>query len=281
MNQVLKAAVVIVPILLVLLLLHACTGRDGRRWESKLQGYDPRAQLVEDSAELVVVASDPKWGRAAGRHALAYKRFLAARYGDLLGKGRDRRLLFLAFSTTEQMQRYHTDKTGDRTHPGGFHDPSRGAIFLSVESSISTIRHETVHLLMSESDRRDMRLSPWLIEGIPEAFSRVDPARPKIGPGIPETDREWVRTTYRRQRLDLHRLLTIEDYEVFWRDPERNYRDARSLVAFLLRTRPETFAEYLGYERRSETGRAKAFRELFRTADPRFGNELNAFLTEK
>ncbi len=282
MTQVWKAAVIVVPLLLILLLLRTCALASSKIWLEEISRFDPKAQIQIDTSELIVIAPESEWSVPSGKAAVRFKRMLAKDYGDLLGHGRDHPLLFLSFGTRDQFLSHHRSKAGaGLQHVGGWHDGLHGAIFLPFGAPIGTVRHETVHLLVAESDPLAPPLSPWLSEGLAQAFERVDPdATPAQAPGVPDDSIEAVHRFLARRPLDVGRLVSIRDYEDFTgAQVYRNYAEALVLTAFLFQGRPrELIEEYVAYERNSANQRKRAFRAIYHYDGEPFTRDLDLFV---
>jgi hypothetical protein len=283
MTHAWKAAVIGVPILLILLLLRTCALASSTIWLQEISQFDPEAQIQVDTPDLIVIAPESEWSVPSGRAALRFKRMLVEHYRDLLGHGRDHPLLFLSFGTHDQFQRHHQSKSGSRVqHVGGWHDGLKGAIFLPFGAPLGTVRHEIVHLLVSESDPKAPQLTPWLSEGLAQAFERVDPDRsPLRSPGVPINSIDQVRRFLARRPLDVGRLISIREYSDFTGPAEvhRNYTEALVLTAFLLSARPrDLLEEYVAYERNTTNQRAQAFRSIYKYDGEPFRKDLDTFV---
>ena len=284
MTQVFKAAVIVVPLLLILLLLRTCALASSGIWLEEISRFDPAARVQVDTPELVVIGPESEWSVPSGMAALRFKRMLIRDFGDLLGRGRDHPLLFLSFGTRDQFLSHYESKSGSRLqHVGGWHDGLHGAIFLPFGASPGTVRHETVHLLVSESDPLAPPLSPWLSEGLAQAFERVDPEMtPLNAPGVPDESIDDVRRFLARRPLNVERLVAIRDYEDFTSaEVYRNYTEALVLTAFLFQGRPrDLLEEYVAYERNSVNQRTRAFRSIYHHDGEPFSRDLDAFVRD-
>jgi hypothetical protein len=268
-DRALKAGVVILPFLLVFLGLRACGGRAAKRWQARVERVEPGAKVVVDSERLIVIAKSEVRGREVGGTVADFRDALIANYGDLLGEGREQRMVVVLFSALGNLQRFEEGpdpkNVGRAKNLHGFTVPSQNAIFLPPEESTSpaTLRHETVHLLMQESAGDRVDYSPWLREGLAQVFERYDPEA-GVGPGMDKELRVLLARTVRPE-MDVGRLIALQDYGAFTSvEPFRNYLEALVLTAYLFDTATrEQLREYIGYEKRYAKGRPEAFARIF------------------
>ena len=283
MTQVWKAAVIVVPLVLILLLLRTCALGSSGIWLQEIRRFDSKAQIQVDTSKLMVIGPEAEWSVPSGKAAVRFKGMLVENYSDLLGRGRQHPLRFLSFGTRDQFLKHHESESGSRLqHVGGWHHGSKGAIYLPFGAPIGTVRHETVHLLVSESNPLHS-LSPWLSEGLAQVFERVDPATtPVQAPGVPDDSIEEVRRFLGRRPLDVGRLVSIRDYGDFTdAEVHRNYVEALVLTAFLFQGRPrDLLEEYVAYERNTANERTRAFRSIYHHDGEPFAHDLDAFVRD-
>jgi len=288
MRALAKAALVAVPVLVVLLLLRSCREDEAGRWLGRLEDYDPTLRIAVDRPDLIVLAPDVGRGRTAGEHVARFRQALVTWFSDLVGKGGPQRTAVVLFSTLARLQAFHGRgqlvQTGDQVRPEGFTDPTTGAIFLPPESGDAVLRHETVHLVMAGSWGPFVEFSPWVKEGLAQFFERYDPDRGAAGPRpLDAPHRSWLREYLPDGRPDLDRLLALDDYARFT-GPEapRNYAEAHLLVCFLFECRPrESLARYIAAERQLGTPdrRRQAFADCFGEDTGRLEAEFGAWLS--
>ncbi|MHC4959664.1 MAG: hypothetical protein ACYTGN_14965 [Planctomycetota bacterium] len=284
MKGALKAGVVIVPFLLVFLGLRACGGRAAQRWQARVQRVDPDARIVVDSSDLIVIANDEQRGRVVGRTVADFRTALIRNYGDLLGEGREQRMVVVLFSDLERLQRFEEGpdpkNVGRAKNLHGFTVPSQNAIFLPPEESTSpaTLRHETVHLVMQESAGDRVDYSPWLREGLAQVFERYDPAA-GVGPGMDKELRVLLARTVVPD-MDVARLVALQDYGVFTTvEPYRNYLEALVLAAYLFESATrEQLRDYIAFEKRFAKGRPEAFMRIFASDAAAFRRGLAEYI---
>lgn len=276
MNAAIKCLVVAAPFVLAFLLIRWLSGGEAERWRDRVEPFCPGAVVGVDEDGLIVVAGDRAQAAAAAAEVRDFRRVLAARYADLLGKPAFDRMVIVVFPDALNVQAYAgANARMDRGAAGklhGYTDPTRGAVFVPADA-IGTLRHETVHWVMETArGATSPPYSPWLSEGLAQLFETFDPARP----GPPKPPRIALRD------LDVDRLIRIEDYgEFLGRDDQRNYEEALVLAAFLFETRGAQLREYVAAERRSEESRAGAFRRIFRHRDEPFPSDLAAFIARR
>ncbi|MGH7162634.1 MAG: hypothetical protein ACREID_04055, partial [Planctomycetota bacterium] len=220
--------------------------------------------------DLVVIAPDEAGGLRAGETALAFRGMLAERHGDLLGSTAEGRMVVVVFSSLDRLRAHYGRR--ELFPPGplhGYHDPMRRAIFLPPGAPERVLRHEAVHLLVSESLAGTATLSPWLSEGLAQLFEGCDPVTAEVARPLDLVD-----------RVEVDRLLVLQDYRRFTgAEAALNYGEALALTSFLYFGRPrETLRAYLAKERARESGRAEAFRSLYRHDEPPFARDLARFL---
>jgi len=287
MNVALKTLVLLLPFVVLFVALRTCAAREGSRWEARVVAVDPAAKLVVDRDDLVVIAPDAAWGERAARVMTGFYAALVGNYEDLVGPGRDVQKVVVLFSAVDQLQKFAQLQSDDYDVKflHGYTNPNQGAIFLPPGSSLDTLRHETVHLVMAQGYGTDVSYSPWLKEGLAQLFECYEPeASPPRPPGVARDAYEPGRLLQLlgSERFDVERLLAIQDYAVFVRrqDVFRNYAQAHVLAAFLLERRPrETFARYIALERARPEGRAEAFRGLY-ALDDAFQADLAGFVRD-
>jgi hypothetical protein len=274
MRALLRTGVIAVPVLAALLALRSCQGGEGGRWLDRVAAVDPAARLAVDGEDLVVLAPDVEEGRRAGAEVVRFRRRLIDGYADLLGRGRDQRVVVVVFSSVEALRAFRA--RGEVAVAGleetyGYTAPDRGAIFVP-RTSPDTLRHETVHLVMAEGSPAGPEPSPWLLEGLAQLFE-TDP------PGI-DPERRALLARLSPEGVDVDRLLALQDYEEFvGRDGPRNYLEALALTAFLFRERPrESLARYIREDRASASGRPLRFRRIYSDDGPEFRRDLARFL---
>ena len=286
MRAALKSAAVVLPLLAVFFAMRACAGGAAGRWQTRIEAVDPGAKIVVDSDELIVIANDPDHGAMVGEQVGRFRAALIKSYGDLLGRGREQRTVVVVFSSLERLQAYAGSKnplgspTGRVQNLHGFTRPSQNAIFLPPESTLDTLRHETVHLLMEETHGQSTEYSPWLGEGLAQLFENYDPeTMPPTPPGIDQTARRLV-AQLGFDRIDVRRLLKLQDYGEFTgKEATRNYLEALVLTAFLFERRPiKKLRQYVERERAYRAGREREFDRLYEYRKPAFQAEFIEYL---
>lgn len=285
MRTGLKAAVVVLPFLLVFLVIRSCGEGEGERWQARAAAIDPAAVLGVDADDLIVVAPSKARAEEAAAAVRGFRTALVENYGALLGVPRRHRMVIVLFSNADQLREYaggsmvHDPERVARIH--GYTDPLYGAIFLPAEVERHTLRHETVHWVMDTALGGAGVFSPWLNEGLAQLFEPYDPAAGE-SPGIARKDRLLMRLLMKRDVLDVDRLLDLQDYRSFVVDDgTRNYLEALVLTAFLFHARPRKKLEgYVRLERSSPEGRAEAFRRIYGSRDESFRRDLSAFIRD-
>lgn len=280
MTRLYQAAVAIAPFVLILLLLRTCSQGVGDGWRAELAEFDPDLKLAVDRADLIVIARDERVGLAVGARVLDFRSALVANYGALLGHGSDRPIVVGVFGDLGRLQAFATERfRRDARSVGAFHDPERGALFLEQGASIGVLRHEVVHLVVSESRGLPGQLSPWLSEGLAQVFESYDPrAEPPQGPGPPLEP--GALRVLPAGPVDVGRLIHLDNYAEFVdREGARNYAEAALLVGFCMHVRPlEVFETYLENERSRTGNRAEAFRSLYEYEEAPFRRDFSAYV---
>ena len=265
MRLALKVAVVLVPVLAVVGLLRLCEGESGRRLLAEVHGIDPELVLGVDTPELIAIGPDATLAERMGNLALRTKEDLAGEYGDLLGTGLDRRMVVVVFRDVKHVGEF--GGKGVRIDRRSLKDvigltqPARNAIYLPPGEDVSTLRHEVVHLLMSQSASPDARFSPWLSEGLAQYFEAYAGGRHRLSPG----QKAFLATALGKRPFDVTALIRKQDYDEFLQeDGQRNYLQALALVAYLMEAHPrERMREYVGEEKRTSGDRETLFRRIF------------------
>jgi len=213
MRVLAKTLVVLLPFAAVFFALRACSGKEAGRWQGRIAAVDPEVEVVVDAPDLLVLAPDAAWGRAAAEEARRFKTAIEHNYGDLLGHDRGQRLIVVLFSSIGRLRRYAgrgaafaPDALG-ALH--GYTDSSQGAIYLPPNSTMDTLHHELVHWVVKTSHGGLVEFSPWLSEGLAQLFERYRPgSRP---PGLDPEARAQIPLVVPGGEIDLDRLLGIED----------------------------------------------------------------------
>lgn len=285
MRTGLKAAVVVLPFLVVFLLIRSCSEGEGERWRDRVRDVDPDAVLGVVEDDLIVIAPSPAKAAEAAATLRGFRRGLVEEYGDLVGRPSRHRLVVVQFSSGERLRKHAGERMVHDPERAevlqGYADPAAGAIFLPPEILPRTLRHETVHWIMGAAFRGAAPHSPWVSEGLAQLFEIYEPdARPPVPPGIGWVDRQLMREHFRQDALDVDRLLGLEDYRDFvLEDGPRNYLEALVLTAFLFLERPrESLAKYLRTERVTPVGRRTAFHTIYRHREEPFVGDLRAFI---
>jgi len=265
MKLVLKAAVVLAPLLAIVGLLRLCEGDSGRRWLARVQEVDSALVLGVDTPQLIAIAPSEGEASAMGALALRTRDALAEEYGDLLGEGLDRRMVVVVFSETKYVAAFggrnvRVDRRSLRDVIG-LTQPARNAIYLPPGGDLSTLKHEVVHLLMGQSAPPSVRFSPWLSEGLAQYFESYQGGRHTL----PAGQRAYLRAALGDREPDVPGLIRRQDYDEFLQvEGGRNYLESLALVACLLETQPrERMKEYVDLEKRSDGDRYLAFRDVF------------------
>ncbi|MHC4931150.1 MAG: DUF1570 domain-containing protein [Planctomycetota bacterium] len=271
-----KTAVVVLPFLLVFLGIRSCAGGEAERWRAQVAETDPAAKIAVNEEGLIVIAPGVSEGREVSVDVLAFRQMLIRDYADLVGEGRDQRMVVVLFSTLEQLQDHADRKNrfgGGKTTLHGYTDGRKGAIFLPPGSSRGTLRHETVHLVMFQSYGHTVRFSPWLKEGLAQLFEPREP-------GLDDHSRSALPELLPRDTIDVNRLLTLDDYERFTgAGAIQNYLEAAVLTAFLFEQRPrELLVRYVERERQTEAHRLEAFRRIYHHDEEPFRRDLQAYI---
>ncbi|MGQ0613442.1 MAG: hypothetical protein ACT4PV_06880 [Planctomycetaceae bacterium] len=270
------ALLALLPFVAIFLGLRACVAGSSARWLAEVQPFDLTLRIALDEKELLAVASDADWARRFGREALAFRRALEEREGDLFPGGRGRRLVVVGFRGVEALRAYAGERVrADPKALGAFHDSTRGAIFLPQDAGMEVLRHEMVHFVLARGAGPGEQLSPWLGEGLAQYFETVAPGdRSGLAPSL------RVRLGAIAGAFDPDDLLALQDYGRFvGADGARNYAAALLMTGFLLDRRPrEAFLAYLEKERSAEVpARLAAFHALFRREAEPFRRELAAY----
>lgn len=280
MTRLYQAAVAIAPFVLVLLLLRSCSRGAGDGWRAELAGFEDDLKLVLDRSDLIVVAPDEQLGLDVGEEVLAFRGLLIEDYGSLLGRGSDRRVVVGVFNDLDRLQAFASERfRRDARSVGAFHDPQRGALFLARGAPIGVLRHEVVHLVVSESRGIPGQFSPWLSEGLAQVFERYDPrGDPPQEPGPPLEPSALA--VVPAGPMDVARLVHLDDYAEFVdRQGERNYAEAALLVGFCMQRRPlEVFETYLASERSRTGNHAEAFRSLYQYEEAPFRRDFSTYV---
>jgi len=265
MRLVLKAAVVLVPVLALVGLLRLCDRDSGRRWLSRVHEVDPSLVLGHESPELIAIAPTEEEAARLGAIALKRRESLADEYGDLLGTGLDRRMVVVVFSETKHVAGFggRNVRVDRRSLQDviGLTEAGRNAIYLPPGGDVETLTHEVVHLLMGQSAPPRTRFSPWLSEGLAQYFETYEGE----GHRLPPRQKAFLAAALGRDGLDVPALIREQDYDRFLQeDGQRNYIKALVLVAYLMETQPrERLKEYIDAERRSDGDRYALFERVF------------------
>ncbi|MHC4941012.1 MAG: DUF1570 domain-containing protein [Planctomycetota bacterium] len=265
MRIVLKAAVVLVPILVIVVLLRMCDRDSGRRWLERVQVIDPDLVLARESPELIAIGPTVDEAAHLGAIGLATRMSLAEEYGDLLGEGVDRRMVVVIFSRTEHIREFAgQDVRVDRKsleEAIGLTLSDRNAILLPPGRDIETLQHEVVHLLMGQSKRIGVRYSPWLAEGLAQYFEGYSPG----GHRLAREQKVFLRHALGKTGIDVSALIRTQDYDRFLQNEgAKNYIKALALVTYLMETQPrERMADYIDGEKLGQADRYKLFKQAF------------------
>ncbi len=278
MTTLLKAGVIVLPVLVILLGLRACASGEGDRWAERARDWDPAARLVVDDDDVIVVAPTAAVGHAAADELRRFIPYLADGYGDLLGRPKVERVVAVLFSSPDQVRAYagrnQVLEPGRFTGMHGYTDPQHGALFVPVEPGFATLRHEAVHWVMGTAVGPHMSYSPWLSEGLAQLFETKPPG---IGPeGV-----NMMRVAFpSSDAFDVMRLVTLDDYQRFVSvNGGRNYAQALLLTAFLFDRRPRALLhELMDAQRSAVSGRVESFESLYRPHEPSFQRDLREFL---
>lgn len=285
MRAGLKVAVVVLPFLVAFLLIRSCSEGEAERWLDRIRDVDPAAVLGVVEDDLIVIAPSADAAAEVAATVRGFRHGLVEEYGDLVGRPRRHRLVVVQFSSGDRLRRHagkrmvHDPEKAEMLQ--GYSDPNAGAIFLPPESEPKTLRHEAVHWVMGTAYRGAAEHSPWVTEGLAQLFEVYDPdAQPPVAPGIGPDDRDAMGDRFRDNRLDVERLLALEDYRDFiLEDGARNYLEALVLTAFLFLERPrEKLVAYLRTEREATVGRRAAFHTIYRHREEPFVGDLRAFI---
>lgn len=286
MRAALKAAAVALPFLLVFVGIRACAGGAAERWQSRVARYEPGARVVLDTPKLIVIASDRERGARVGRQVQRFRDALIEQYGDLIGRGRGQRTVVVLFSTLARLRAYADGpdprRTGRTKNLHGFTVAAQNAIFLPPQSTLTTLRHESVHLLMEETHGDSTRYSPWLSEGLAQLLETFDPdANPPAPPGLGGEIRAAIARGL-GDTIDVRRLLRLQDYDTFTgAEVSRNYLEALALTAFLFERRErEQLRRYVELERAYPRGREQAFERVYAYRQPLFQRDLSLYLRQ-
>lgn len=275
MSAAIRVAVVVLPFAAVFLVIRWIGSGEAERWRDRVEPHCPGAVVGVDRAGLIVVAQDVETAREAEARVRGFRDTLASAYTDLLGVPRFERMVVIVFPDVLSLQAYAGASAGfGRGAAGNLHgytDGAHGAVFVPSDA-IDVLRHETVHWFMETArDATGPRYSPWLSEGLAQLFETLDPEA--VPPRPPQIARLPL-----AHRLDVDRLIRIEDYGEFLLEGGRNYAEALVLCGFLFETRRDRLAEYVRSERRSRTGRVALFEATFGSRDEGFRGDLAAFL---
>lgn len=265
MRIVLKAAVVLVPILAVVGLLRLCDSDSGERWLARVQEVDPSLVLALESKQLIAIAPTTEEAARMGALGLATRQALANEYGDLLGDGLDRRMVLVIFSKTEHIREFGgRDVRVDRRslqEAIGLTMASRNAILLPPGWDVDTLKHEVVHLLMGQSAPTGVRYSPWLSEGLAQYFEKYEPGSYRL----PRDQRIFMLLALKKDGIDVAQLIREQNYDKFLQNEgARNYLKSLALVTYLIETQPRArLKEYIDGEKQGRPDRYRLFQRLF------------------
>lgn len=265
MRFVLKAAVVLVPILAIVGLLRMCDRDSGQRWLDRVREVDPDLVLAFESPDLIAIG--PTAGETAqmGAIGLATRISLAKEYGDLLGEGVDRRMVMVIFSKTEFIREFAgQDVRVDRRsleQAIGLTMADRNAILLPPGRDMDTLQHEVVHLLMGQSKRIGVRFSPWLAEGLAQYFEGYSSGSHRL----PRARKVFLLQTLGKSGVNVATLIAVQDYDEFLQNEgAKNYLKSLALVAYLMETQPrERLRKYIDGEKLGQADRYKLFQQIY------------------
>jgi len=277
MTAMYRALFLLVPFLAIVLVLRSCREGEAQRWLARVEDYDDGLEIVVQGDDLIVLAPDRAEGARVADEVRRFRAAVDEEWGDLLGVPPERRLVVVVFSSVELVRDYAGRFGGIRHDPTrfadmvGYTDRRHGAVFVPVQPSLATLRHEVVHWIMGMAAGHGVRYSPWLSEGLAQAFERLPPG---VGPGRAPLIRQIARG------LDVNRLLDLQDYgEFVGGQATRNYAEALVLASFLLKERdPAKLKGYIRYEQQSDTSRWEAFHRLYDHDGDAFREDLRAFL---
>lgn len=284
MRGALKTGVVLAPFLAVFLLIRACAQDEAARWRDRVAEVDPLARVVVDDDDLILIGPEEDAGRLAADEVRRFKDALVTRYGDLLGRGREQRMVVVLFSSGDYVRKYagqgmpfDTDWV-EQLH--GYTDARQGAMFIPPETSPNTLRHETVHWVVATTSGGLVQHSPWLNEGLAQLFERYTPGETE--PGVGAEDRRRVRMLVQADTIDVERLLAMEDYREFVvANGARNYLEALVLTSFLYERRErDQLKRYIDAERAGPGGRVLAFERIYDHRGAGFRSDLRDYVRD-
>ena len=280
MRVVLKALVLLAPLVLLVFGLRLCTQGAGDRWLMRIRAVDELAVIGLDRPDVIAIGPQEELAAEAGEFALTFKQALAESYGDLLGEGSDRRFVLVMFSGGEMVREYAgRDALIDRKALGGvmgYTDARRNAVFLPPESTFITLRHEIVHLFMNQATEGRVRFSPWLMEGLAEYLQAYYPPKPyRLAPD----SRALLRQAIGKGPIDFVRLVRLQDYKQFLvQDGPRNYLEAQVLVAYLVENRREALRAYIEAEKTHISTRYEQFVQIVGDPAGELGEAVRAYI---
>ncbi|MHC4955153.1 MAG: DUF1570 domain-containing protein [Planctomycetota bacterium] len=266
MRLVLKILVAVVPVLLVVGLLRLCEGDSGRRWLARVHEVDPDLVIAIEQPELLAIAPDQETGAAAGAMALLFRDQLVQNYGDLLGRGVDRRMVVVVFSDASLIGEFGGRNVRvDRRSLNdviGLTQADRNAIYLPPGTNMDTLKHEVVHLLMGQSVEGRVRFSPWLSEGLAQYFESYRPPEPAK---LAAEYKAFLRAKLGGGEVGVQRLVMLEDKDEFLQDARaENYLRSLILVAYLMEMQPrDRMLEYIAGEKAPRGNRYELFTSIF------------------
>ncbi len=279
MTALYRAAFLLVPFAVIIVALRACRVGEASRWVDRVHEFDKNIDVVVDEDDLIVLAPTQKAGFGAAYEVRRFRESVEKNWGDLLGVPTERRMVVVLFSSADMVRAYAGRRMqhdpGRFANMVGYTDPRHGAIFLPAHAtSVATLRHETVHWIMGTAAGDQVRFSPWLMEGLAQAFE-YDPNRPGIGP-----ERAGFIRTIMGGGLDIERLLDLQEYPEFvGAKAHRNYAEALVLASFLLRRRdPKLLRRYIRAERASDGDRVRQFDRIYDYRGNTFRADLRAYL---
>jgi hypothetical protein len=248
--RLLKVLLIVVPFLVFVFVLRGLG--ESCRERGLPYGYGKIAQ--SERWRVYGPLGDEALARA-GEELDAFRRLFHATYGEALHlRESDDALALYLFRDREAFREYANARlTDDTDRIAGYYWPGSWSVVAVVRRGLGleTFRHEIVHAILD----RDVRggghaWSPWLNEGLAQAFEQPRVVGERLLPGEPRPEQALlVIAAYRGGFLPSVRDLSALDHDRFMADVDLHYAYAATLVLYLMNERWSDFVWFFDRER--------------------------------
>jgi Protein of unknown function (DUF1570) len=191
----------------------------------------------------------------AGENLDAFRRRFHETYAESLNlrDGGDFLSLYVFRRLDEFREFARARLTDDTNRITGFYWPGSWSIAAVVPAGmgLETFRHECVHAILDRDAKGGKHAwSPWIGEGLAQAFERPRPAGGRLLPGLPHPmQAHLVIQTFRDGKLPPVLDLMFLSHDQFMAQADLNYAYAAALVLFLMEERWSEFRALYELER--------------------------------